>query len=46
MFYYEEFTDINKVIERGKQLKNWSRKKKDKLIGMKNQNWEFIEIMQ
>jgi len=29
---YEVFKDPNSVIEREKQIKSWSRKKKDQLI--------------
>lgn len=41
LVYYEEFSDINKAITREKQLKGWSRKKKDWLIEMKNSEWLF-----
>ena len=30
--YYEVFTDVNQAIAREKQLKGWSRKKKQALI--------------
>jgi len=30
--YFEVFTDVNQAIEREKQLKGWSRKKKQGLI--------------
>lgn len=32
LVYFETFTDINEAIEREKQLKHWSRKKKEQLI--------------
>lgn len=41
LVYYEEFSDINKAIAREKQLKRWSRKKKNWLIEMKNPDWLF-----
>ena len=41
LVYYEEFTDINEAISREKQLKGWSRKKKNWLIEMKNQKWHL-----
>ena len=44
LVYYEEFTDINLAIEREKQLKKWSRNKKEKLIRTINPNMDFIEI--
>jgi len=31
--YFEIFTDVNQAIAREKQLKGWSRKKKQALIG-------------
>jgi len=44
LIYYEEFTDIRLAIEREKQLKKWSRSKKDKLIRTINPNMDFIEF--
>ena len=32
LVYFEEYKDINQAIAREKQLKNWNRKKKDRLI--------------
>ena len=40
---YEKFVDITKAIEREKQLKKWSRSKKEKLIESINPNWEFMD---
>ena len=39
LIYYEEFNDINQAIRREKQLKKWSRKKKEYLINLKNPGW-------
>lgn len=36
LIYFEEYQDITGAIEREKQLKKWSRTKKDKLIVEKN----------
>ena len=36
LIYYECATDVKAAIEREKQLKNWSRKKKDILIDKMN----------
>ncbi|MBU2542253.1 GIY-YIG nuclease family protein [Patescibacteria group bacterium] len=36
---YEEYNDINIAIAREKQLKNWSRKKKEDLIKTDNPPW-------
>ncbi len=42
LIYFEEFDYVDKAIEREKQLKKWSRKKKERLIEMKNPKWEFL----
>jgi putative endonuclease len=42
LIYYEHYTSINYAIEREKQLKRWSRKKKEDLISKKNPNFEFL----
>jgi putative endonuclease len=39
LVYYEEYIDINEAIKREKQLKNWSRKKKEELIRRINPEW-------
>jgi len=36
LIYFEESCDINSILNREKQLKKWSRKKKIWLIKMKN----------
>ena len=36
LVYYEQFNDINDAIAREKQLKGWSRKKKEALINLMN----------
>ena len=40
--YYEMHSSIESAIEREKQLKSGSRKKKLKLIEMANPNWDDI----
>ncbi len=42
LVYYEETTSSRAAIEREKQIKSWSRKKKDKLIESKNPNWQDL----
>lgn len=42
LIYYEHFFEINKAIEREKQIKGWSRAKKEKLICKSNSNWRFL----
>ena len=38
LVYYEVFSDINEAIEREKQLKKWSRRKKEWLIDTANKD--------
>ncbi|MFA4831112.1 MAG: GIY-YIG nuclease family protein [Patescibacteria group bacterium] len=40
LIYWEEYHDIREAIAREKQLKKWSRKKKETLIKQKNPHWE------
>lgn len=42
LIYYERFDDITNAISREKQLKKWSRKKKEILIHRINPNWDFL----
>jgi putative endonuclease len=44
LIYFEEFTDITQAINREKQLKRWSRVKKDTLIALQNPMLEFLSI--
>ncbi|EMS34226.1 Excinuclease ABC [Mariniradius saccharolyticus AK6] len=39
LIYYEAFHSIQEAIDREKQLKGWSRKKKDDLIAKLNAKW-------
>ena len=43
LVYYEEYSDVNQAIDREKQLKKWSRAKKDWLIDQMNK--ERIDLM-
>ncbi len=36
LIYFEEFNDIEQAINREKQLKNWNRNKKERLIKTQN----------
>lgn len=38
LIYYEEYHEINNAIAREKQLKGWSREKKNALVATKNPN--------
>ena len=42
LVYYEEFDDITEAIAREKELKGWSRKKKEVLINKDNPLWEDL----
>ena len=42
LVYYEEFRYINDAIAREKEIKGWSRKKKEALINSINPNWTFM----
>ena len=46
LVYFEEFTDINRAIEREKQLKGWSRMKKEKLIKTTNPEVVWLDFNQ
>ena len=38
LVYFEEFTEVDQALEREKQLKKWSRVKKDLLIDATNKD--------
>ena len=42
LVYYEAAEDVNAAIAREKQLKGWTRKKKDALIASVNPLWEDL----
>jgi len=42
LIYFEQFQYIDKAIAREKQLKNWSRKKKEFLINKVNPKWNSL----
>jgi len=42
LVYYEHFTNIEYAIEREKEIKKWSRKKKIDLIVSTNPDWSFL----
>ncbi len=43
LVYYEEWSSVKEAIEREKQIKSWSRKRKNDLIATLNPTWEEIE---
>ena len=44
LVYYEHFISIHEAIKREKELKGWSRKKKEFLIRETNPNLDFIKL--
>lgn len=42
LLYYEHFQNIEQAIAREKQLKGWSRNKKEILINDFNPEWKFL----
>jgi putative endonuclease len=44
LLYYEQFTDIKAAINREKELKGWTRAKKDALIATMNPAWDFLVL--
>ena len=44
LVYFETTPDIKAAIAREKQIKSWSRKKKNQLVETVNPNWEDLFI--
>jgi len=42
LVYFEETSDVHAALEREKQIKNWSRHKKEFLIKTKNPQWKDL----
>ena len=42
LVYFESTSDAKAAIEREKQIKSWSRKKKNKLVESKNPEWKDL----
>ena len=42
LIYFEQFQDIETAISREKQIKGWTRKKKEHLINTVNPTWRFL----
>jgi putative endonuclease len=42
LLYFESFKYIDKAIEREKEIKGWTRKRKDALIASENAEWRFL----
>lgn len=44
LVYFEETTEVQAALERERQLKKWSRKKKDHLIISHNPQWKDLSL--
>ena len=44
LVYYEVFQYVSEAIAREKEIKKWSRKKKDALILSMNPNWNSLNL--
>ncbi len=44
LVYFEETNDVNSAISREKQLKGWTRKKKNDLIAKVNPEWKDLSV--
>jgi putative endonuclease len=42
LIWYQHYSDINLAIRREKQLKKWSRHKKEELVSALNPEWKFL----
>ena len=42
LVYFEEYSEVEMAIAREKQLKKWSRPKKETLIATMNKEWEDL----
>ena len=44
LVYYEHFNDVRDAIAREKQLKGWSRMKKEELVNARNPKWTDLAV--
>ena len=44
LVYFEYTTDVHAALERAKQLKGWTRAKKNVLIERQNPKWEDLSL--
>ena len=42
MVYYESINGMRNAIQREKQIKGWTRAKKDELVASMNPDWDFL----
>lgn len=44
LIYFEQYSSPTEALAREKQLKGWTRKKKEQLINVQNSSWDEILI--
>jgi len=44
LVYYETTSDIHSAIEREKEIKNWRREKKNRLVETSNPEWKDLSM--
>ncbi len=44
LVYYEETSDVYSALTREKQIKSWSRRRKNDLINTLNPTWKEIDV--
>jgi putative endonuclease len=44
LVYFEQTTDVNAAITREKQLKGWTREKKNRLVESVNPEWKDLSL--
>ncbi|MCQ2610268.1 MAG: GIY-YIG nuclease family protein [Treponema sp.] len=44
LVYFESTEDVNNAIKREKQLKGWTRAKKNALVETKNPEWKDLSV--
>ncbi|MDF2432000.1 MAG: putative endonuclease [Mucilaginibacter sp.] len=42
LIWFERYQYVNHAIEREKEIKGWSRSKKNKLVEQENPDWRFL----
>ncbi|HJX34135.1 MAG TPA: GIY-YIG nuclease family protein [Desulfatiglandales bacterium] len=42
LVYFEETQDVNSAIDREKEIKQWRREKKNRLVNFINPNWDDL----
>ncbi|MCA8829253.1 GIY-YIG nuclease family protein [Hymenobacter pini] len=44
LVYFEDYPEAKQAVTREKQIKNWTRSKKEYLINLFNPNWSSIDL--